>query len=168
MALNVTPCNPYDARIGGPHLVRLDDGVSAFKVYYVDIVGRDNPSRYEWDKCPLGKDEWLARFRKAGWDGVGFITAFPHITKIFRFAPDCEILLHVAAYDTQTGAPIDLNRQGGYVEFACYAEALLAADEYRFWAEAETVEQYLALFSDCTAAPVDSNTKLAAYAADRG
>jgi hypothetical protein len=167
MSLAITPCNPYDARIVGHDLVRLGDGISAFKVYFVSIVGRNQPRRYEWAHNSLGQDTFLADFRQSAWQGVGFVTAFPHITKVFRYAPNAEILQHVAAFDTQTGKPIDLNRDGGYVEFACYAEALLAADEYRFWAEAETVDAYLEQFSDCTKATVGSHTKLAAYAAER-
>lgn len=165
MALNVTPCNPYDARIGRRELVRMPDGVSAFKVYFVSIVGRPQPQRYEWDQCELSPDSFLAQFRQMPWAGVGFVTAFPHITKVFRFSPQAEILMLVAAYDTRTGKPINLDRGEGYVEFACYAEALLAADEYRFWAEAAAVPAYLVPFSDAGKATVESNTKLAAHVA---
>ncbi|MBT7164318.1 MAG: hypothetical protein HN904_16170 [Victivallales bacterium] len=165
MPLNITPCNPYDARIGERELVRMPDGVSAFKVYFVSIVGRPHPERYEWDACPLTPGDFVDEFRQGNWEGVGFVTAFPHITKVFRFAPNSEILLHVAAYSTQTGDRIDLSRQEGYVEFACYAEALLAADEYRYWAEADEVEPYLQQFSSADQSTVRSHTKLAAYAA---
>jgi hypothetical protein len=165
MALTVTPCNPYDARVGHRELVKMPDGVSAFKMYFVSIVGRERPQRYEWDRGDLSPETFLAQFRAMPWEGVGFVTAFPHITKVFRFAPKAEILMLVAAYDTRTGKPINLDRGEGFTEFACYAEALLAADEYRFWAEAQTVPEYLAVFSDCTKATVESHTKLAAHAA---
>jgi hypothetical protein len=46
---------------------------------------------------------------------------------------------------------------------ACYAEAAIAADEYRAWAESGTVNDYLALGSDAADFPVVSNSKLAAY-----
>lgn len=165
MALNVTPCNPYDARIGRRELVQMPDGVSAFKVYFVSIVGRSQPQRYEWVHGDLTEDAFLQQFRQMDWSGVGFVTAFPHITKVFRFSPQAEILMLVAAYDTRTGKAIDLNRGEGYVEFACFAEALLAADEYRFWAKAATVAEYLEPFSGCDRATVESNRKLAAYVA---
>ena len=165
MALTVTPCNPYDARVGRRELVRMPDGVSAFKMYFVSIVGRDQPQRYEWERGDLAPETFLGQFRAMPWEGVGFVTAFPHITKVFRFSPKAEILMLVAAYDTRTGKPIGLDRGEGYTEFACYAEALLAADEYRFWAEARSVTDYLAAFSDCAKATVDSHTKLAAHAA---
>ena len=164
MPLEITACNPYDARVVEHRLVHMPDGVSAFKVYFVSIVGRPHPERYEWGACPLTRDDFVAEFRQGPWQGVGFVTAFPHITKVFRFAPNCEILLHVAAYDTRTGKPIGLDRQEGYTEFACYAEAVVAAEEYRFWAEAEAVAPYLEQFCDADRARVRSHTKLAAHA----
>ena len=54
------PANTYDARISGMRLVRRPDGRSAFKVYFIDIVGRSDPARYEWDRCPTGRDAFLA------------------------------------------------------------------------------------------------------------
>lgn len=167
MAPTIASCNPYDARIGNRELVRMSDGFSAFKLYFVSIVGRDQPRRYEWEQADLDRDGFVGQFRAMAWEGIGFVTAFPHITKVFRFSPQAEILLLVAAYDTRTGKPIGLDRGEGFVEFACYAEALLAADEYRFWAEAQTVPDYLAQFSDGAEATVQSHTKLAAHAAEQ-
>ena len=40
----IKPCNPYTARPAGQALYRRDR--HAFKIYYVDIVGRDRPERY--------------------------------------------------------------------------------------------------------------------------
>jgi hypothetical protein len=57
----------------------------------------------------------------------------------------------------------DCSRSDGYHELACYAEAAIAADEYRAWAESGTVNDYLALGSDAADFPVVSNSKLAAY-----
>ena len=85
---------------------------------------------------------FIKAFRESGQEGVGFLTAFPHITKVFRYAPKMEILQHVRAFDTKTFAPISLIRDD-FVEFACLAEALLAADEYKAWAAAGSVEEYL-------------------------
>jgi len=143
----------------------MPDGVSAFKVYYLSLVGRDEPARYEWEHCARSPDDFAARLRAAGWDGVGFITAFPHLTKIFRFAPAVETVLHVRAFATADFAPLELERDDGYLEFACYAEAAIAADEYHAWAAAHTVEEYLGYFSPFTDGPVVSHAKLAAYVA---
>jgi hypothetical protein len=59
--------------------------------------------------------------------------------------------------------PRDSLRGDGSREFACYAEAVIAADEYRAWARVATVEEYLAFRCDKTDFPVASNTKLAVY-----
>jgi hypothetical protein len=58
---------------------------------------------------------------------------------------------------------MDCSRADGYHEFSCYAEAAIAADEYRAWARAATVEEYLAFRSTATDFPVASHAKLAAY-----
>ena len=162
--LPVKSCNPYHGIVSDRAVFRGNDGKSVFKVYYVDIVGRADPSRTEWAHCGLGKDEFLASLEGTEClEGVGCITAFAHITKAFRFGPEAEIVMNVRAWSTQGMAPIDLGRSDGYVEFACLAEAMLAADEFRFWAECETVAEYLARWSDYTDAPVLSNSKLREY-----
>jgi len=161
----VTPCNTYHARIcPRRELVRTPDGRSVFKVYFVDVIGRSNPARTEWDKCSDSKDAFLGRLPGAeGLDGVGFVTAFPHITKAFRYGPENETVVNVRAWSTPSLEPFDLSCADGYVQFACLAEALIAADEYRFWAEADTVEDYLSQWSDCTEAPVCRHDKLLEY-----
>lgn len=137
----VKPCSTYDARPSGTAMYR--DGLTAYKVYYMDIVGRDQPERYEWDRCGRPRASVTEHLAAAGVEGVGFVVAFPHITKVFRFAPSAETVLHVRAYWTPDFRPADLQRENGYVEFACYAEAVIAAAEYALWAEATTVEAYL-------------------------
>ena len=53
----------------------------------------------------------------------------------------------------------------GYYEFAHDAEAVIAAHEYRAWAQAGGVEDYLASRCEEADYPVTSNTKRAAYRA---
>ena len=65
---------------------------------------------------------------------MGFVTAFPHITKIFRYAPEVETVVDVRKLDTATLNEVDCNRDDQYHELACYAESLIVADEYRAWA----------------------------------
>ena len=88
------------------------------------------------------------------------MTAFPHIAKVFRYAPEAEILMCVKAFNSRDFAPISLARAEGYLEFACYAEAVLAADEYHAWARAHTVDEYLAQWSSLTEAPIAESAKL--------
>jgi len=161
--MRMTACRPYHSRTVRTELLRLADGISAFKVYYLSIIGRDDPCKYEWEHCPLSPADFAARLQAAGWDGVGFITAFPHITKVFRFAPAMETVLHVRAFVTADLSPLDLARDDQFLEFACYAEAAIAGDEYHAWAQAGTVEAYLAYRSSFIDGPIASNTKLAEY-----
>lgn len=74
-----------------------------------------------------------------------------------------EIVVNVRAWNTRELTPLDLGRSDGYVEFACLAEAMLAADEFRFWAEAQSVEAWLAQWSDYAGGPVREKDKLLAY-----
>lgn len=158
------PANPYHAAIVGRDLLNGADSRSAFKVYFVDIVGRADPTRTEWAKCGLRKEDFLtALARTDGVEGVGFVTAFAHITKVFRFGPESEIVMNVRAWHTQGLAPLDLDRSDGYAEFACLAEAKLAADEFRFWAQAESVTSYLATWSDYAGGHIAVRDKLVRY-----
>jgi hypothetical protein len=83
--------------------------------------------------------------------------------KVFRFGPDREIIENARAWATQTMKPLDLARGEGYMEFACLAEALVAAEEFAFWAQARTVEEYLDRWSTVTDCPIAVHNKLQAY-----
>ena len=161
--MKVEKCGTYHAKIEGCQLVKMPDGKSQFKVYFVSIIGRDNPSRTEWAHCGYSKESFVKDFQASGWEGVGFVTAFPHIIKVFRYSPKVEILQHVKAYDTKTGKPIGLDREDGFTEFACLAEALLANDEFIAWAKAQSVKEYMDFISKIDDAPVACNSKLKAY-----
>ena len=163
MKLQVLPCKPYHSKTISKKLIRMPNGLSAFKLYYLNIVGRENPERYEWRRSPLSRNVFESRLLAGGIEGVGFITAFPHIMKIFRFAPEAETVLHVRALEPQSLAPIDLARDPGWGEFACYAEAAIAAGEYHAWATAKSVKQYLAYQSDFEDGAIASASKLAEW-----
>ncbi len=156
------PANPYDARAAGKRLLRCPDGRSAFKVYFVDIVGRVDPARCEWDRCPTDRDAFLAGLAGVA-EGIGFVTAFPHVTKLFRFGPHAETVLDVRGYRTADLTEYPLPRGDGTFEFACLAEALIAADESSFWASAADVEEYLGRWSAFAAAKVADHGKLARW-----
>lgn len=161
--MNIKPCGTYQAHIEDCTLVRMPDGKSAFKIYFVSIVGRPNRERFEWEHCPLNKASFVEAFRASGREGIGFVCAFPHITKVFVFPPRAEVLLDVCAFDTATGASISLEKENGYYEFACLAEAVIAQDEYLAWAAAADVAGYLEHVMPSGEAAVAANDKLARY-----
>lgn len=161
--MEIPSCRSYHAVLSGVKLLQMADGKSAFKVYYISIVNRDKPELYEWEKCSLGRDDFEKLFRAGGHEGVGFVTAFPHVTKIFRFGPGMETVMDVGVFDTADMQTRDDGRDDGYHEFACYGEAIIAAEEYHAWARAGSVEEYLRYRCDCADFPVVSNRKLGEY-----
>ena len=162
--LPLKPANPYHCLVRRGQVFRGADGKTALKLYYVDIIGRKDPTRTEWDKCGLVEVDFLAMLSKAsGVEGVGFVTAFPHITKVFRFGPESEIVLNVRAYNTRDLSDLSLARSDGYVECACLAEAIIAADEFRLWETAASVEAYLAQWSLYAEGEIRDKDKLLRY-----
>jgi hypothetical protein len=141
----------------------MPDGKSVFKVYYISVIGRDTPERFEWARSPRTQPDFEAAFLAGGYQGVGFVLAFPHVTKIFRFSPTAETIVDVHEFHTEGMRPMDCSRGEGFHEFACFAEAAIAADEYDAWARAKRVEEYLPFRSQKADFPVVSNTKLGAY-----
>lgn len=161
--MQLTPCRTYHAKTVGRRVLRMPDGKSVFKVYYVSVIGRDKPELYEWQRSSRTTADFERTFAAGGHEGVGFVIAFPHVTKVYRFSPDGETILDVREFDTDGMTDRDCARSDGYHELACYAEAAIAADEYRAWAEAGSVDEYLAARSEAADFPVVSHTKLAAY-----
>jgi hypothetical protein len=158
------PANPYHGVLSGREMFRGKDGKSAFKVYFIDIIGRKDPSRTVWAQCGVTKESFNERLAAVdGLEGVGFITAFPHIAKAFRFGPEAETVLNVRAWNSKDMTPLNLGRSQEYVEFACLAEAAIAAEEYLLWAHAKTVEEYLRDWAISTDWPVKQSDKLAEY-----
>jgi hypothetical protein len=137
-----------------------ENGPHAFKVYYIDITGRPHRERYEWDRFGRERESVLAGLKRAGVEGVGFVCAFPHIAKAFRFAPESETVLHVRAFRPADFTELDLGRPDGYVEYACLAESVIADAEYRLWAAAPTVEEYLRRWVDWQPVAVADEGKL--------
>lgn len=161
--MRIKPCRPYHAVLDSAKLLKMNDGKSFYKLYYFSIIGRDQPERYEWAHCSLDKANFERVFIEKGVEGVGFITAFPHITKVFRFSPLAEIVLDVSAYDTDTLKIRDCGREEGFFEFACYAEAGVADEEYRAWAEATDVQAYMTFLAGEEHYPVKKHDKLLKY-----
>jgi hypothetical protein len=161
--MQVKACRTYHGKQVGRTLLRMPDGKSAFKIYYISVIGRDTPELFEWQQCPRTPEDFEKAFLVGGHEGVGFVLTFPHVTKIFRFSPGAETILDVREFHTDGMRPMDCSRDGGYHEFACYAESVIAADEYHAWAGASSVEAYLASQSASGDFPLASHTKLAAY-----
>jgi len=159
---DVKPANPYDARISGTSLLRCPDGKSVFKVYFLDITGRQDPARCEWDRCGMPRDGVLTALSRVA-EGVGFVTAFPHVTKVFRWSPHAETVLDVRGFRTPGLSEYPLERGDGFVEVACLAEALIATDEYGFWASAADVGEYLGRWSGFASGRVADPAKLGRY-----
>lgn len=161
--MKIAPCRTYHAVTSSVNLIEMPHRKTAFKIYYLSIIGRDEPDLYEWEHCALTEDEFESTLITSGQEGIGFVTAFPHITKIFRFAPAMETVMDISEFDTEGLMAKDCSREDGYHEFACYAEAIVAAEEYHAWAKAATVSTYLAYRCSTTDFPVTSNSKLSEF-----
>lgn len=159
----VNKCRTYHACLVNQNVLRLPDGKSVFKIYYLSIIGRDNPEKYEWEHCAFTPESLEKKILSSNHEGIGFITSFPHITKIFRFSPNGETVLDISEYHTQDLQPMDFSRGDGTHEFACFAESVISAEEYQAWAKSKTVDEYIAFRCSQTDFPVLSNTKLATY-----
>jgi hypothetical protein len=163
MMQTIQTCQLYNAHLDGHSLLRMPDGLSVFKVYYLSITGREKRELYEWDHAAHTREEFEKSFLSKGQQGIGFITCFPHITKVFRFSPANETVLDVREFTTVTVQPVDMARGDGFHEFACYAEAMIASREYTAWAKAASVEQYLKYRCDAPHFNINSNRKLKQY-----
>ena len=161
--MQVADCQDYRGRCDGRVCLAMPDGRSRFKVYFLSVIGRRQPHLFEWGSCDDTPNAFKSRLLNSDFRGIGFITAFPHITKVFRYSPRVETVVDVRCLDTRSLKDISSNRGDGYCEFACYAEAVIVADEYHAWARAETVRDYLEVFSASTDYPVVWPGKLATY-----
>jgi hypothetical protein len=154
----IASCQGYAARPAGRAV--YENGPHAFKVHFVDITGRPEPELYEWDRCGRERGSIVAGLKRAGVEGVGFVCAFPHIAKVFRFGPESETVLNVRAFRPTDFTELALGRSDGYVEYACLAESVIADAEHRLWARARTVEEYLGGWVDWQPIAVADEGKL--------
>ena len=161
--MQILKCKPYHARTTAHNLLHMPDRKSVFKIYYVSIVGRDNPEQYEWEHCLYTQADFEQAFLSSAFEGIGFVTVFPHITKVFRFSPYAEIVLDVSEFNTVDMKLKDCSRLDGSHEFACFAESVISADEYEAWANTASVAEYLLFRCSKTEFPVASEKKLTVY-----
>jgi hypothetical protein len=163
ITMQIAKCGTYHAKTVGIRMLRMPDKKSVFKIYYLSIISRDLPEQFEWEHCRQKPDSFERAFLLGKHEGIGFVVAFPHIAKVFRFSPYGETIIDVSEFHTADMQPKDCSRGDGSHEFACYAESIIAADEYQSWANAATVEQYLASRCTKTDFPIVSNTKLTTF-----
>jgi hypothetical protein len=133
-----------------------------FKVYFLSVIEREQPHVFDWQSCDYTPDDFENRVN-SGIQGVGFITVFWRITKVFRYSSQIETVVDVGCLDTRSFEGVSSDRGEGYYEFACYAEAVIVADEYHVWANAKTAPDYLEVFSASTDYPFAWPGKLATY-----
>ena len=81
----------------------MPDGKSVFKIHYISIMGRDKPELYEWEHSPFTQLDFEQFFLSGAHEGIGFVTAFPHISKIFRFSPYADQQVRAADTAPRTG-----------------------------------------------------------------
>ena len=161
--MEVADCQDYRGTCDGRICLAMPDGRSRFKVYFLSVIGRQQPDLFEWGACDDTPNAFKSRLLDSDFRGIGFITAFPHITKVFRYSPQVETVVDVRYLDTQSFEDISGDRGDGYYEFACYAEAVIVSDEYDAWAVAQTVPEYLKKFSPSSDYLIASPGKLSAY-----
>ena len=161
--IQVLSCESYHGISAGQAVLNMPDERSVFKLYLLSIIDRNEPALYDWANSRFSISEFKIRFRERAYEGVGFVTAFPHITKIFRYAPEVETVVDVRELDTATLDELDCNRNDQYHEFACYAESLIVADEYRAWAKANSVGEYLQFRCSLSDFPIVNHNKLCDY-----
>jgi hypothetical protein len=161
--MKISTCQPYHAQIVSSRLIHMPDGKSVFKIYFVSIIGRDSPQKYEWAHSAYTREQFEQDLQGTTCKGIGFVIAFPHITKVFRFSPVNETVLDVSEYRTQTWQPLDCSRGDGSHEFACYAETIIASQEHTAWANAANLDEYLGSRCHQSDFPVIRHDKLADY-----
>lgn len=157
--IKVKKGNPYTSKVVGKTQIELADTKSAFKVYFIDIRGRDDRVKYEWEHCGRTQEQFLDQLHNLNPEGIGFVTAFPHITKVFQFGPTLETNLYTTAYKTENFEVLPLDYSGA-TEVGCAAEILIAAEELRFWLEAQTVDDYLSRTCDAGDAAFEDHHKM--------
>ncbi len=71
--MQIAACRTYHAITSRATILTMPDGKSAFKVYYISIIGRHRPELYEWEGGDLTQDEFERQFRASAHEGVGFV-----------------------------------------------------------------------------------------------
>jgi hypothetical protein len=138
---------PYTSELSGTAVLRAG-GKSQFKLYFLQILGRAQRSKYEWAQAKRSKEQTVSQLESLSLDGVGFACLFPHITKVFFFGSpegNRETNLYVRAFSGDPLQQISLE-YGGSMEVACAGEMDIASKEFALWQRCSSVEEYLDKF----------------------
>ena len=155
------PSLPYTSEPSGTAVLG-GDGKSSFKLYFLQILGRADRSRYEWAASRRTKEQTVAQLRSQSLRGIGFACLFPHITKVFSFgSPEgCrETNLYVRAFGGDPLQPISLE-YGQSMEVACAGEMDVASKEFALWQSCSSVEEYLGVFVRPSTCVFENHQKL--------
>ncbi len=125
----------------------MPEGQSGFEVYFRSVIRKEESHLFEWQSCDDTPADFDNRLVNSGIEGVGFITAFPHITKVFGYSPQTETVVDVGYLDTHSFERVSSDRGERRDEHACYAEAVIVVDEYHAGAAAKTAPDDLKDFS---------------------
>lgn len=143
---------PYHSFLRGHTLI---ESVPA-KVYFLDMLGRKDPEIHEWGASGIGLSRVTTSIERAlspSHKGVPHIvTSFPHFTRAYRFGnPGLEEsetnVYHAGLWKTNeldSGIINPLERESA----GCLGEIEILAQEIKFWAESQNVEEYLKRFAE--------------------
>ena len=155
---------PYTSEPSGTAVLRVD-GKSHFKLYFLQILGRAQRSRYEWAATHRSKEQTIAQLKAQSMLGVGFACLFPHINKVFFFGSSegCrETNLYVRAFGGDPLQPISLEYGEG-MEIACAGEMDIASKEFALWQNCASVEEYLDKFVNPSICSFENHQKLKSF-----
>lgn len=151
----------YTSHVNEKFLLTISK-TAVFKIYFVDILNREQKNKYVWEYAEITKKDLLNGIEKLHPQGIGFIIAFPHVFKIFRFGPSIETNLYSIAYNPKTMERLTLQEEG-WLELGCLAEIEISFDEFTFWATSPNVEDYLLNFSSKGNGSILDHSKLFNY-----
>ncbi len=142
----------YNAVTRGYELI---DSIPA-KVYFMDLLDRDESQKYEWTNSPLDNVQVLNGIEyalsKTGHVGIPrVVITMPHFTRIFRWGSprvgEQETNIHpVGEIETSK-----LLKKNGIIIpestiTGCVGEIVLLAEEAKIWSESKTIGEYLETF----------------------
>jgi hypothetical protein len=163
--MSTIPESPqYTSEPAGTALLNVD-GKFYFKLYFLQILGRAQRSRYEWASATRSKAQTVAQLKAQGIGGVGFVCIFPHITKVFFFGSsgECrETNLYIRAFGGDPLQPISLEYGEG-IEIACAGEMDIASKEFALWQRCASVEEYLDEFVNPSICSFENHQKLKSF-----
>ncbi len=162
---------PYNGYLHSSGQLRVGGEVVG-KAYFLDIRGREDPERTEWDYASLDRDEVLRGLEGLLTDGDVYVAGiFPHVTTVWKWGNPLEgnqetNLYRVLFLNTGDLSPAEWT--GEYGAIGCPAEIALVCEEARLWAESGSVEEYLERFASFDPVCVREPNKLREHLLQQG